>query len=185
MAAVFTSAAIALSLPVLSFAGQWKLDNNGWWYQNDDGSWTSNGWQLINGQYYYFNGSGYMLANTTTPDGYYVGADGAWVQNAAAATTSTDYSGNYKEPNGRYYMYLTLNKIDNDTYKVKLETEHGTSSTFADATGRLENGVLKFSNTANTNFTIDFSGWDQGYFTLHADQKGYTWDKVFNRNNTY
>ena len=30
--------------------------------------------------WYYCNSSGAMLANTRTPDGYYVGANGAWIQ---------------------------------------------------------------------------------------------------------
>ncbi|MDO4327427.1 MAG: pectinesterase family protein [bacterium] len=41
------------------------------------------GWQLINGTYYYFSEKkgtpfGSLLVDTTTPDGFYVGADGAW-----------------------------------------------------------------------------------------------------------
>ena len=41
------------------------------------------GWQLIQGRYYYFSevsGTplGSMLVDTKTPDGFYVGADGAW-----------------------------------------------------------------------------------------------------------
>lgn len=43
------------------------------------------GWQLIDGKYYYFetvegNGQGKLYVNTTTPDGYHVGADGQWIQ---------------------------------------------------------------------------------------------------------
>jgi len=84
-----------------STGGQWIQDQNGWWYRNPDGSWTSNGWQQINGKFYYFNSSGYMktgwilwdyqyyycgadgamLTNTTTPDGYYVNSAGVWVSN--------------------------------------------------------------------------------------------------------
>ena len=85
LTAWLASAVIMSVFPAAVFAGTWRLDNNGWWYQNDDGSWTSNGWQEIGGKYYYFNGSGYMLANTTTPDGYQVGADGAWIQNQGGA----------------------------------------------------------------------------------------------------
>lgn len=76
----------------------WKQDNTGWWYQNADGSYPANSWKEINGVWYYFEGNGYMasnkwignyyvgasgamLTNTTTPDGYQVGADGAWIQN--------------------------------------------------------------------------------------------------------
>lgn len=42
------------------------------------------GWQEINGKWYYFHDKsdgkmGSMLVNTTTPDGYKTGADGAWI----------------------------------------------------------------------------------------------------------
>ncbi len=81
-------------------AGAWLKDSTGWWYCNADKSYTINNWQYINDCWYYFNKSGYMvtgwihwnsiwyycgesgamLLNTTTPDGYEVGSDGAWIQ---------------------------------------------------------------------------------------------------------
>lgn len=52
----------------------------------DDGTYGSmrTGWQIVDGRAYYFNtmsdGSrGAMLVNTTTPDGYKVGADGVMI----------------------------------------------------------------------------------------------------------
>lgn len=33
-----------------------------------------------NGIWYYLGQDGVMLTNTTTPDGYKVGADGAWIR---------------------------------------------------------------------------------------------------------
>ena len=38
------------------------------------------GWQLIDDKWYYFEASGRMMASATTPDGYYVDENGAWVQ---------------------------------------------------------------------------------------------------------
>ena len=35
---------------------------------------------------YYIDSNGYMLANTTTPDGYQVNADGQWVENGTVKT---------------------------------------------------------------------------------------------------
>jgi hypothetical protein len=58
----------------------WKQDNTGWWYQNEDGSYPKSAWQLIDRKYYYFNEVGYMLSNTTTPDGYQVDSNGVWIQ---------------------------------------------------------------------------------------------------------
>lgn len=72
----------------------WKQDNTGWWYQNADGSYPKSVWQQIDSKYYYFNESGYMLSNTTTPDGYQVDESGAWIQETTAekdnATSGND-----------------------------------------------------------------------------------------------
>ena len=83
--------------------GTWIQTQYGFWYRNSDGSWTSNGWQEIDGKWYYFNAYGYrksgwiywnnkwyycgadgaMLTNAYTPDGYYVNAAGVWTTIAA------------------------------------------------------------------------------------------------------
>lgn len=76
--------------------GQWIKEENGYWYSNQNGSYTINNWQLIDGKWYFFNEDGYMktgwinhesnwyylgedgglLTSQTTPDGYYVDANG-------------------------------------------------------------------------------------------------------------
>lgn len=58
----------------------WVQDNVGWWWRNADGSYPTNTWKEINGKQYYFGSDGYMLHDTTTPDGYTVGSDGAWIE---------------------------------------------------------------------------------------------------------
>lgn len=77
---------IALSSTLTSFAGQWKQDTSGWWYQNDDGSFHQGGWTWVDGRCYYFAPSGYCLTNTTTPDGFQVDASGAWIINGVVQT---------------------------------------------------------------------------------------------------
>lgn len=78
---------MAMSMSITALAASWQNNAIGWWWQNDDGSWPANSWQWLDGnkdgvaECYYFNGDGYMLANTTTPDGYTVNADGAWTVN--------------------------------------------------------------------------------------------------------
>ena len=64
----------------------WTQDADGRWrYIQKNGYYMSNGWmQDTDGRWYYFNMAAYMEADTTTPDGYYVGADGAWDGNSAA-----------------------------------------------------------------------------------------------------
>lgn len=114
--------------------GKWVMNEKGWWYSYDDGTWPSNAWVYLpwkdTSQWYYFNGEGYMVTgwhhwqnnwyylypqadgnrgymftgwheiggkwyyfskvndsslgamayDTTTPDGYKVDKDGAWIQ---------------------------------------------------------------------------------------------------------
>ena len=72
---------ISCILSMTSFAGEWKQDDSGWWYQNNDGSYISNQWfQDFDGKWYYLNESGYMLTNGSAPDGRSVGADGIWLE---------------------------------------------------------------------------------------------------------
>lgn len=104
--------------PLTSFAGEWKSDNNGWWYQNDDGSYPKNTWQWIDGnkdgisESYYFNENGYLLTNTTK-DGCTVNGDGAWTVNGVvqtqgqkvASNTAQSYDAQYPLK-GRVEKYL-------------------------------------------------------------------------------
>lgn len=39
----------------------WRQDAVGWWYQEEEGSYPSSCWKLINDEWYYFNASGYMV----------------------------------------------------------------------------------------------------------------------------
>lgn len=71
-----------------SYAGQWKQEGAAWKYQNDNGTYASS-WNWIDGKSYFFDSNGKMLANTTTPDGYSVNADGAWVVNGVVQTQNT------------------------------------------------------------------------------------------------
>lgn len=68
----------------------WFKDNlNNWYYLTPAGAGTEGamvtGWQQIDGRWYYFNEKsdgfrGTMLSGTTTPDGYTVDGNGAWIQ---------------------------------------------------------------------------------------------------------
>lgn len=54
------------------------IQATGQWYYTDANGARVTGWQFINNYWYYFGQDGIMLANTTTPDGYHVDANGAW-----------------------------------------------------------------------------------------------------------
>lgn len=74
----------SFTVSLTALAGQWMANEKGYWYQHSDGSYPVYSWEWIDGdgdgiyQCYAFDENGYLYVNTTTPDGYYVGPDGAW-----------------------------------------------------------------------------------------------------------
>ena len=77
-------------------ANDWKKVKDSWYWFDQSGLMVT-GWRQINGKWYWFANSGAMgvsrwvgnyylgydgamLTSTTTPDGYKVGADGAWIR---------------------------------------------------------------------------------------------------------
>lgn len=88
------AATISLSLSIPTFAVGWQHNVTGWWYGTNETNttWHANCWQWIDGnndgiaECYYFDQNGYMLASTTTPDGFTVNADGAWTVNGVVQT---------------------------------------------------------------------------------------------------
>lgn len=87
---------MVMSMSFTAFAGVWKTgaepNQNRWWYDNEDGTFASGGWQWIDGnqdgteECYYFDGEGWMVSGGTTPDGYEVNEAGAWIQNGVVQT---------------------------------------------------------------------------------------------------
>lgn len=80
---------MAAAMSFTAFAGGWQQDQTGWWYQNDDGTYLTGGWNWVDGKCYYFTAEGYCLTGTTTPDGYTVDASGAWIVDGVVQTQGT------------------------------------------------------------------------------------------------
>lgn len=99
MMTALIAAIMAMAIATTSFAAGWQRNPNGWWWQNQDGSWPANCWQWLDGnndgiaECYYFDGNGYLLVNTVTPDGYQVNGDGAWVLNNVVQTKQVGPNG--------------------------------------------------------------------------------------------
>ena len=67
----------------------WEPVDIGWKFRLSDGSYLTNSWkQDPDGKWYYLNEDGWMLKDTTTPDGFYVDENGVWQQDAAAPETA-------------------------------------------------------------------------------------------------
>lgn len=61
---------------------QW-MQIEGCWYYFDERGYMATSWVFVDGNWYYLDPeSGAMYENTVTPDGYTVGADGAWIPKA-------------------------------------------------------------------------------------------------------
>lgn len=84
--------ACTAALSLTAFAGNWVSDAKGWWYDFGNGTWPSSSWQWIDGnndgtaECYYFDRFGYCILNGSTPDGYQVNENGAWIENGAVQT---------------------------------------------------------------------------------------------------
>ncbi|MCQ5144330.1 hypothetical protein [Enterocloster bolteae] len=70
------------TIPMTAYASQWIQSTAGWKVQSDDGTYLTSQWYQSpeSGLFYYLGADGYMMINATTPDGFQVGADGAWIQ---------------------------------------------------------------------------------------------------------
>lgn len=60
---------------------QWFKDTDGSWYHFDENGYMQcNQWAMDDGAWYYLGADGKLLTDSSTPDGYYVGPDGIWVE---------------------------------------------------------------------------------------------------------
>lgn len=132
-AVIALAAALTVGSGFTAFAEGWKSNATGWWWQFDDGGFLASTWEWLDGNHdgiaesYCFDARGYMYANTTTPDGYAVNSDGAWVVNGVVQTKKVaedsadknvekknetvetikgddDYSGTYVTPYGTHMI---------------------------------------------------------------------------------
>jgi hypothetical protein len=93
---LFLGMALSLGCAMTAFAGEWQQPSEGTWkWKNDDSTYAANGWYWLDGnqdgiaECYYFNESGTLLTNTTTPDLYTVNGDGQWTVNGVVQTQAS------------------------------------------------------------------------------------------------
>ena len=119
-----------------NISGSWVLSGSRWWYKHADGSYTSNGWEKINGVWYRFDNSGWMQTGWVK-DGswYYLDGSGAmktgwlkdngiwyYLQDSGAMKTG------WMKVSGKwYYAYssgaLAINTTTPDGYRVNYNGE--------------------------------------------------------------
>ena len=93
---------------------QWVLTNGKYWYRHQDGSYTKNNFEYIDGKWYYFDSNGYMITGwkQVGTNWYYftntgVMASSQWIGNyyfeASGAMATNKWIGNYHvDANGKW-----------------------------------------------------------------------------------
>lgn len=74
-------------------ANKWVQNQKGnWYYCGEDGYLLKDTWfhDPSDGKYYYMGSDWAMLHDTTTPDGYTVGSDGAWIKDGQVVIETVD-----------------------------------------------------------------------------------------------
>ena len=117
--------------------GSWIQSSGRWWYRHNNGSYTTNGWELIDSTWYYFDSSGWMQTGWVKTGGswYYLNSSGAmqtgWVKtdglwyylNSSGAMQTGWFSVSGKW----YYAYgsgaLAISTTTPDGYKVNYNGE--------------------------------------------------------------
>ena len=139
LAVLGLAAGLSAAMGSIAYAGEWKQDGNGWWYQNDDGSYPTNCWQWLDGnqdgiaECYSFDENGYMRASCGTPDFYVVNADGAWTVNGVVQTKSVGTA-------------LNLDEWKN-TFRIKWSDAYNEADRKAGETDPNSLGPIKYSFT--------------------------------------
>lgn len=67
----------------------WQQTSSGWMYMNPVSGAMAKGWHQIDGKWYCFNELGLLYTNCTTPDGYYVDANGVWNEGSGSSSSNT------------------------------------------------------------------------------------------------
>lgn len=119
---------LSVSMCFTSFAA-WVSDGNGWWFDNGNGTWPASCWLWVDGnqdgqaECYYFQQNGYIMLNSTTPDGYIVDTNGAWVVDGVVQKRFTTVSNNNYTTTGSKSSNTTKKKEGKSSQSTKNESE--------------------------------------------------------------
>ena len=168
------TAVMTMAMGITAFAGTWKSDANGWWYDNGNGSYPAAQWDWIDGnndgiaECYYFDQNGYALMNTSSPDGYQLNESGAWVLNGVVQTKQVTANAS----NGSNSIVAA----DSGVYKTDSSEKAGTSDdnkSSADASGKLVKQYAVHDNNGEETAMGTF--WNNG---VHIVNYGYMMYKL-------
>ncbi|WP_270815394.1 hypothetical protein [Hungatella effluvii] len=164
----FATLSLSFLLTTTAFAGTWKVgtepNQNKWWYDNDNGTYADNGWQWIDGnndgvaECYYFDSEGWLLVNTSTPDGYFVNENGAWLSGDVVETkvvTPQDSKWEAKATNDYCGWYDCLNPEDCDIERLGISAFSENSVTL----GEFKDEVIYNKSTDGKYYPANGNGY--------------------------
>lgn len=178
---IFALSAVILTLSAVpAFAGEWKQDDKGWWYQDDDGTYPRNTWRWIDGNHdgtaecYYFNDMGYILTSCPAPGGGSLNELGQWYKNKTVQTRTVkvfkegeiggDYINSQNKIELRWADKDADYALDAKFIKVKNnEKAPETSYKFKD----IGENKYKYTNDDGKYILIDYNNKDQ--ITITSD----------------
>ena len=113
----------------------WVQSGSSWWYKHADGSYTTNGWEKINGTWYYFDQAGWMATGWVKDNGtwYYLNNNGSmatgWVKDNGTwyylNNNGSMATGWYKVGEKWYYSYASGALAVNTTVNGYTVNENG------------------------------------------------------------
>lgn len=129
---------LVMTFSMTAFAAGWTTgqgaNSSRWWYDLGGGSFyagTENApdWQWLDGnqdgisECYAFDAEGWMYANGTTPDGYQVNTDGAWMVDGVVQTRQTQVPGNTEPTENSHILIAYFSRTGTTEQAARLIAE--------------------------------------------------------------
>ena len=139
-----------------SQAGNWIESAGRWWYQHEDGSYTTNGWEQIKGTWYYFDNTGWMQTG-------WVKTGGSWYYLNETGSLATGWV----KDNGTWYYLKDSGKMatgwvkDNDKWYY-LDSAGAMKTGWFTVSGKwyyaYSSGALAVNTTTPDGYTVNANG---------------------------
>lgn len=144
---------LMVSMSITAFAGEWKQDAIGWWYENDDGSYPASTWfQDTDGKWYYFNEHGYMITNATISGEFKVDSNGVCTNSTKLAKAIAPAE-NYENTVEDTLPFLYNGEIAETSCRIYYDNyRYGTYTTV-----RYDSAYIQEWNGKNTNLIINYT----------------------------
>ena len=138
-----------------NFSGSWVQSGSRWWYKHEDGTYTANGWEKINGVWYRFDNSGWMQTGWVKDGGwYYLDGSGAmktgwlkdngnWYYLDGSGTMKTGWV----KDNGSWYYLQDSGAMKTGWMKVSGKWYYAYSS-----------GALAINTTTPDGYRVNYNG---------------------------